>query len=145
MLLPNLGDDSRPVLRTNARQENRSDMRISMYRIAAVVMGGLLLAAPAALAADPEFTGTWSLDPANCSAGQESENAPLVMAKDRYDQHESHCTFKSVEGGSGEWKIAAECTVEGGQMPYDFSLTLSGDTLTFADSGGPRDFLRCKP
>jgi hypothetical protein len=29
-------------------------------------------------------------------------------------------------------------------MPYDFTLTVSGDTLTFTDSGGPRDFLRCK-
>ena len=29
-------------------------------------------------------------------------------------------------------------------MPYDFTLTVSGDTLTFTDSGGGRDFLRCK-
>jgi hypothetical protein len=29
-------------------------------------------------------------------------------------------------------------------MEYDFALTVSGDTLTFTDSGGPRDFLRCK-
>ena len=119
-------------------------MHSSNYRIAAVVICGLLVTVPAH-AADPGFVGTWSLDPANCAAGQESENAPLVMTKDRYDQHESHCAFKSVEGGNGEWKVVAECTVEGGQMPYDFSLTLSGDTLTFADSGGPRDFLRCKP
>ena len=119
-------------------------MHTKFFRIVAVVIGGLLFAAPAR-AADPDFAGKWSLDPANCSEGQESENAPLVITKERYDQHESHCVFKSVEGGGGEWKIAAECTVEGGQMPYDFSLTLSGDTLTFTDSGGPRDFLRCKP
>ena len=49
-----------------------------------------------------------------------------------------------MTSGNSEWKIVAECTVEGGAMPYDFGLTLSGDTLTFTDSGGPRDFLRCK-
>ena len=119
-------------------------MHTSLVRIAAVAIG-VLFSVASASAADQDFTGTWSLDPANCSAGQENQNAPLVMTKERYDQHESHCAFKSVEGGNGEWKIAAECTVEGGQMPYDFSLTLSGDTLTFTDSGGPRDFLRCKP
>ena len=72
------------------------------------------------------------------------QNAPLVIAKDRYDQHESHCTFKSVEGKDSDWKIASDCTVEGSAMPYDFTLTVSGDTLTFTDSGGARDFLRCK-
>ena len=29
---------------------------------------------------------------------------------------------------------------EGSAMPYDFTLTVSGDTLTFTDSGGARDF-----
>jgi len=104
----------------------------------------LTLSMGAAAADDPAFVGKWSLDPANCNAGQETESAPLVIARDRYDQHESHCAFKSVEGGNGEWKFASECTVEGSAMPYDFSLTLSGDTLTFTDSGGQRDFLRCK-
>lgn len=118
-------------------------MRASIVTTAGAVIAALLLAT-SARADDPPYVGTWSLDPANCSAGQETENAPLVIAKDRYDQHESHCTFKSVEGGSGEWKIGSECTVEGSPTPYDFSLTVSGDTLTFTDSGGPRDFLRCK-
>ena len=75
---------------------------------------------------------------------RKTQNAPLVIAKDRYDQHESHCTFKSVEGKDSDWKIASDCTVEGSAMPYDFTLTVSGDTLTFTDSGGARDFLRCK-
>lgn len=111
---------------------------------AALAFASMIVLAAPAFAEDPAFVGKWSLDPANCGAAQETEKAPLVIAKDRYNQHESHCAFKSVEGGNGEWKIAAECTVEGGAMPYDFSLTLSGDTLTFSDSGGPRDFLRCK-
>lgn len=108
---------------------------------------GLLIAAAAivpALADDAPYVGTWSLDPANCQAGQESENAPLVIAKDRYDQHESHCTFKSVTTKDSDSKVAAECTAEGAPLTYDFTLTVSGDTLTFTDTGGARDFLRCK-
>jgi hypothetical protein len=105
---------------------------------------GMVALATTARAEDPPYVGTWSLDPAACGTPQDSENAPLVIAKDRYDQHESHCTFKSVQAGNGEWKFASECTVEGSPTPYDFSLTVSGDTLTFTDSGGPRDFLRCK-
>src|SRR5262249_1966489 len=103
-----------------------------------------LFAAGSARAEDPGFVGTWSLDPNYCSAGQESENAPLVITKERYDQHESHCAFKSVEGKDGDWKIASDCTVEGSPTPYDFQLTVSGDPLPFTDSGGARDFLRCK-
>ena len=118
-------------------------MRTTIARVSTCLVAVLLAAGPAR-AADPPFVGTWSLDPTNCSTGQESQNAPLVIAKDRYDQHESHCTFKSVEGKDGDWKITSDCTVEGSAMPYDFTLTVSGDTLTFTDSGGARDFLRCK-
>lgn len=111
---------------------------------ATAVALSILVGAACAHADDVSFVGTWSLDPANCAAGQDTENAPLVIAKDRYDQHETHCTFKSVEGNASEWKIASDCTVEGGPMQYDFTLTVSGDTLTFTDSAGARDFLRCK-
>jgi hypothetical protein len=118
-------------------------MRRPMISLAAVLTTAVVCSA-ASRAADAPFIGTWSLDPANCAAGQESENAPLVITRERYDQHESHCTFKSVETKDGDTRITSECTVEGGAMPYDFTLTVSGDTLTFTDSGGPRDFLRCK-
>ena len=111
---------------------------------AAALLIAALLSAGAARADDPPFVGKWSLDPNYCSTGQEDQNAPLVIAKDRYDQHESHCTFKSVEGKDSDWKITSDCTAEGSAMPYDFTLTVSGDTLTFTDSGGARDFLSCK-
>lgn len=119
-------------------------MRTPNARTAVLLIAAILLASPTRSEEQP-FVGKWSLDPSNCGAGQESENAPLIIAKDRYDRHESHCTFKSVQPGDGEWKITSECSAEGSPTPYDFSLTVSGDTLTFTDSGGPRDFLRCKP
>ena len=123
-------------------------MRPTLLRTAVATAAAALLAtafvAAVPAADEPPFTGTWSLDPVDCSAGQESEKAPLVITKDRYDQHESHCAFKSVKNENGDWRIAADCTVEGSSIPYDFTLTVSGDTLTFTDTGGPRDFLRCK-
>jgi hypothetical protein len=103
-----------------------------------------VLAAVPTRAEDLGFVGKWSLDPADCGAPQESEKAPLVIAKDRYDQHESHCTFKSVQRKDSDWKVTSDCLVEGSGTPYDFTLTVSGDTLTFTDSGGARDFLRCR-
>ena len=120
-------------------------MRTRTARVSGLLIAAVLgaLVAPA-WADDAPYVGTWSLDPTDCQTGQESENAPLVLAKDRYDQHESHCTFKSVAGKDSDWKIAAECTAQGAPLAYDFTLTVSGDTLTFTDSGGARDFLRCK-
>jgi hypothetical protein len=122
-------------------------MRTHIVRVSGLmacsVLAGLASIAPAR-AADAPYVGTWSLEPRNCGTGQEREEAPLVIAKDRYDQHESHCTFKSVEEKDGDFRIAADCTVEGGQVAHNFTLTVSGDTLTVADEAGARDFLRCK-
>jgi hypothetical protein len=97
-----------------------------------------------ARADDAPYVGTWALDIANCKSPQDSQDAPLVIAKDRYDQHEVHCTFKSVDAKESDYKIAGDCTVEGNAQSYDFTLTVSGDTLTFTDEAGARDFLRCK-
>lgn len=124
-------------------------MRTHTARVSSLLVAAAIGVSTAALgvparADDAAYVGTWSLDPANCQTGQESENAPLIIAKDRYDQHESHCTFKSVAGNGSDSKIAAECTAQGDALSYDFTLTVSGDTLTFTDSGGARDFLRCK-
>jgi hypothetical protein len=125
-------------------QETRGEMMRRPMTSLAAVLAMVVVCSAASRAADAPVIGTWSLDPANCKAGQESENAPLVITREGYDQHESHCTFKSVEAKDGDTNITSECMVEGGAMPYDFTLTVSGDTLTFTDSGGPRDFLRCK-
>jgi hypothetical protein len=117
-------------------------MRLALASTTACL--ALAMTAAAARAETPSYVGTWSLDPSNCSAPQENANAPLVIAADRYDQHETHCTFRSAEASGADWTVKSECTVEGSATPYDFTLTVSGDTLTFTDSNGPRDFLRCK-
>jgi hypothetical protein len=76
--------------------------------------------------------------------GTREAGSPLVLSKDGYDQHETHCKFKSVDGADGEWKVKSDCTVEGNAEPYDFTLTVSGDTLTVTDEAGSRDLLACK-
>jgi hypothetical protein len=107
-------------------------------------LAALLLASLPAGAEDAPYIGTWSLELGNCGAGQDNPNAPLVIAAERLDQHETHCTFKSVDGKDGDYKIDGECTVEGKTEPTTFTLTVSGDTLTFTDSAGARDLLRCR-
>lgn len=109
-------------------------------------LAALILAGPAR-ADDPAYVGTWASDLAQCKVGQDRQEAPLVLSKDGYDQHETHCTFKSAEaaeGGENEWKISADCTVEGSAQPYDFTLIVSGDTLTVTDENGARDLLLCR-
>jgi hypothetical protein len=110
----------------------------------ALTIAALLLASLPLRAGDAPYVGTWALNVANCKVPQDSQDAPLVIAKDRYDQHEVHCTFKSVTEKDGDYKMAGDCTVEGNPQSYDFTLTVSGDTLTFTDEAGARDFLRCK-
>jgi hypothetical protein len=108
------------------------------------------LAASAALSfiasqamAEATYVGTWATDLAQCKVEQDRQEAPLILSKGGYDQHETHCTFKSIDGANGEWKIKSDCTVEGSAEPYDFTLTVSGDTLTVTDEAGARDLLRC--
>jgi hypothetical protein len=108
------------------------------------MIAALALASEPLRADDAPYVGTWALNVANCKVAQDSQDAPLVIAKDRYDQHEVHCAFKSVTEKDGDYRIAGDCTVEGNPQAYDFTLTVSGDTLTFTDEAGARDFLRCK-
>jgi hypothetical protein len=110
----------------------------------ATIAAASLAASLPARAADPAYVGTWASDLAQCKVPQERQEAPLVLSKDGYDQYETHCTFKSVDGADGEWKVKSDCTVEGAAEPYDFTLTVSGETLTVTDDTGSRDLLLCK-
>lgn len=104
----------------------------------------LLVAMPVVAAADPAYVGTWAADLAQCSIGQDKEEAPLVLKPKGYDQYETHCKFKSVEAKADQWKVAADCSVQGDTQGFNMTLTVSGDTLTIADDNGTQDLLRCK-
>ncbi len=110
----------------------------------ATIAAASLFASLPTRAADPAYVGTWASDLAQCKVPQERQEAPLVLSKDGYDQYETHCTFKSVDGADGEWKVKSDCTVEGTAESYEFTLTVSGDTLTLTDDTGARDLLLCK-
>lgn len=108
------------------------------------LLGALSLAAVPAAAADPAFAGKWAEDIATCKLGQDDQNAPLIITKGGYDQHEAHCKFKKLEGSGNEWKADAECSVEGDSQSTSFTFSVSGDTLTIGEDGSTRDYLRCK-
>lgn len=107
-------------------------------------LAALTFAAASAHAETPSYVGTWASDLAQCKVPQDRPEAPLVIEEKRFDQHETHCTFKSAEGADDEWQVKADCQVEGNREPYDFTLTVSGDTLTVTDEAGTRDLLRCR-
>jgi hypothetical protein len=96
------------------------------------------------IAGDAPYSGTWGMHSAQCQLAQDAEGAPYVFSKDGYNQHEAHCSFKSVTPEGPAFKIAAECSVEGDTQPQDFTITVSGNTLTWSDGTGALELIRCK-
>lgn len=119
---------------------DRTPRRLALWS----ALAALTLATAPALAQDPAYVGTWAFDVDQCATPQDSLGAPLVIARDRYDQHEAHCEFKMIEGGAPTWMVAALCTVEGSAHPMEFALSISGETLTVSDDSGSRDLVKCK-
>lgn len=113
--------------------------------VLAVTLGLALHVWPVASARAAEgFAGTWAADLANCKTPQSRKDAPLIITPKGYDQHEAHCTFQNLKSvGGGEWKGAAECSVEGDRQTFAVDLIVSGNTLTLTEDGNPRDLLRC--
>ncbi len=95
-------------------------------------------------AADAAYVGTWGVDAEHCKTGQDQEGAPYVFRKDGYDQHEAHCTFKTVTHTGDEFKFTSECSVEGDVQSDDTVITVTGDTLIWGDGAGAPNLMRCK-
>ena len=89
------------------------------------------------------YAGTWADEPAQCAKAQDVEDAPMVVTKDRFDQHEAHCEFTSVSGNGNEWKVSSKCSVEGDEQAYDFGMSLADDKLTMLDDAGSHVYTRC--
>jgi hypothetical protein len=114
--------------------------RFRRLHIAAIVG---VIATPV-LAQSPAYVGTWASGAAQCRVGQEEENAPMVMRRDGYDQHEAHCKFTSVAAKGAEWSVKARCLVEGNNMNINFTLAVAGDRLTLRDERGTSSYQRCR-
>src|SRR5262245_22631682 len=108
---------------------------------AAIVPGTAAAQSPAQ---SPAYVGTWASRPAQCRVDQSSQNAPLIMRRDGYDQHEAHCRFTSVRAQGPAWAVKARCTVEGDTQEMDLVLQVSGNRLTIRDEGGARTLERCR-
>jgi hypothetical protein len=115
----------------------------SIFRRLRGVVIAALVATPA-LAQSADYVGTWASDPAQCRIGQEEENAPMVMRRDGYDQHEAHCRFASVARKGAAWSVRARCVVEGNKLNVNLTLSVSGDRLTIRDERGPSTYQRCR-
>lgn len=123
-------------------------MRLNRFAATIAILGGLalpaLLSPVPALAADAAYIGTWANDKAQCKIAQDKEGAPMVFTKDGYDQHETHCKFKSVDGKDNTWKVASECIVEGDAQKWDFTLMVDSDKMFMGDDTDGDELIRCK-
>jgi hypothetical protein len=96
-----------------------------------------------ALAQTPAYVGTWGSQPAQCRLGQDQQDAPMIIKRDGYDQHETHCKFSSVRAKGLAWTVKAKCTVEGDTQNPTLVLRASGNRLTIRDEAGTRTLQRC--
>jgi hypothetical protein len=110
------------------------------FRIAVIAA----FAATPALARSPAYVGTWASEPAQCRVGQEEQNAPMIMRRDGYDQHEAHCKFTSVSPKGAAWRVRARCVAEGNKTTINLTLAVTGNRLTVRDERGPSTYQRCR-
>jgi hypothetical protein len=117
----------------------------SRLRLAAAALFAIAaLASQSASAQTPEYVGTWATQAAQCRLGQESQDAPMIIRRDGYDQHEAHCTFKSISKRGTTWTALASCMVEGDTQELGFTMQVAGNRLTIRDEFGTRVLTRCR-
>lgn len=121
---------------------------LARSRILALLAAGLFAAGSAptpAAAEDAAYVGVWGAELRYCGAPPADPNSPMEMSNDGYDQHLTHCDFKSVEQQGGSFNISAECSIEDGTVKVSqITLDVSGNTLSFTDETGARDYQRCR-
>ena len=65
------------------------------------------------------YVGTWGANPVQCLVNQGLQGAPMIVRRNRYDQHETHCTFVNIrKSGRESWRVRARCTVEGDRQMH---------------------------
>ncbi len=117
---------------------------VRLLAAATLVMSGAL-APGSGFAQDRAYVGTWAAKRAQCRLGQDKQDAPLVLTRNGYDQHETHCKFGSVRAqGKNTWRARAKCSVEGDTQSHSFTLVVAGSSLTIRDARGARVLRRCR-
>lgn len=81
-------------------------------------------------AADPLFTGRWSIDPAGCRGfGQTAQTTPLVVTDRSVDWYRASCTIKkSYRIGNGLY-LEAQCFTQGSSRTMPIGLQLNNGKL----------------
>jgi hypothetical protein len=117
--------------------------RVCAGLVAALAAVGLF--AGAAAARMEPYVGIWAVQPSQCGVGQDKQDAPLVLGRRTYDQHEAHCRFTSIRKLGPRWRAYASCSVEGNKQRHAFTFTVAGDRLTVLEEGRPAvTYRRCK-
>jgi hypothetical protein len=118
--------------------------RRSIEVLAAATLAMAGLAPGESSAEDRTYMGTWAAKRAQCRLGQDRQDAPLVLTRNGYDQHETHCRFGSVRAqGKDTWRVPAKCSVQGDAQSHTFTFTVAGSRLTIRDRHGVRALRRC--
>jgi hypothetical protein len=116
---------------------------VQWFAAAALVM--CVLAPSDSSAQGSAYAGTWAPKRAQCRLAQDKPDAPLVLTRDGYDQHETHCKFGSVRAhGKDTWRVRAKCSVQGDAQNHTFTLVVAGASLTIRDERGARILRRCR-
>jgi hypothetical protein len=100
-----------------------------MSRVAIIALALYGAATVSAPAQSPDYVGTWAEKTAQCRLGQDREDAPMVMKKSGYDEHETHCSFTSVRKRGASWAVAAKCSVDGDNQNIKMTLKRAGNRL----------------
>jgi nucleoid-associated protein YgaU len=100
--------------------------------------------AATATAGEPAYIGTWADSADQCGKPQDVQDAPMIISKDRFDQHEAHCEFTSISGNGNEWKVTSKCTVEGDEQPYEFGMSVADKSLAMVDDAGTHIYAKCE-
>jgi hypothetical protein len=120
-------------------------IRVVLLTLLALVACLGTIAPASANGKDPAYVGTWASQPAQCKADQsDQEKAPLIMRRNGYDQHETHCTFSNIRAKGGTWTVRAACSVEGDKQTHALTLSVADNRLTMRDEHGPRVLQRCR-
>jgi hypothetical protein len=111
--------------------------------VAVALFAAAALASRSAAAQTPPFVGKWASQAPQCRLGQQAENAPMIIRRDGYDQHETHCKFKSVRPQMPAYAVKAQCQVEGDTQDVDMVFQVAGNRLTIRDEAGARVLQKC--
>jgi hypothetical protein len=117
-------------------------MRMKLAIASALVVASMTLGTTGASA--QAYVGKWGANPVQCVIDQGLQGAPMIVRRNRYDQHETHCRFASIrKTGKASWRMRARCSIEGNRQMHTFTMSVQGNFMTVRDARGARNLVRC--